>query len=152
MFDRSAPIVVARSDEIDLQAYPGRMDYIRRPYLSRTVLDCRTDVPINTSDVDEGRQRSLPDHETIQAGVAILGPGAGEAWHTHLSYYDAIWHVSSGQATLWWADGEGQHEAEIESGDFFYIAPNATHQWLNSGDTDLKLVMFAHYHNFRCGA
>ncbi|GIW08771.1 MAG: hypothetical protein KatS3mg060_3576 [Dehalococcoidia bacterium] len=55
-----------------------------------------TGVPIRSADVAEGERRSLATTEGIQFGVTEVGPGGGETWHRHLSYYDILIYVERG--------------------------------------------------------
>jgi mannose-6-phosphate isomerase-like protein (cupin superfamily) len=65
-----------------------------------------------------------------------------------MSYYDIFFYILSGKATMIWEQDGERREEEFGPGDFVHMSPGSTHQWLNTGDEDLKLVEFGHFHNY----
>ena len=121
---------------------------IRSPYASGQAILGETPVAITSPDAEEGARRGLPVHEAVFARIMTTGPNGGEAWHTHMSYYDIFFYVLSGRATMWWEADDERHQADFGAGDFVHMSPRSTHQWLNTGEEELKLVVFGHCHNY----
>ena len=121
---------------------------IQPPYATGMAILGDTPVAITSKDAEEGAKRGLPVHEAVFTRIKTVGPNGGEVWHTHMSYYDIFFYILSGKATMWWeVDGE-RHQADFGAGDFVHMSPRSRHQWLNTGDEDLKLVEFGHFHNY----
>jgi quercetin dioxygenase-like cupin family protein len=143
----SVRVVPARELELQPPARPA--EYMRFPFAIATAVRHETDVKIaEVGDEEEARRRFLATREGVNAGVIVVGPGGGEAWHSHLSYYDVVLYVRSGRGSVSWRDSDAEQRTEVSTGDFVYIAPGATHEWLNAGDDDLELVWFMHFHNY----
>ena len=121
---------------------------IQAPYATGTAILAETPVAITSKDAQEGAMRGLPVHEAVFARMKTVGPNGGEVWHTHMSYYDIFFYILSGKATMWWETDSGGHQADFGAGDFVHMSPRSRHQWLNTGDEDLKLVEFDHFHNY----
>ena len=121
---------------------------IQAPYATGMAIMGETPVAITSEDAKEGVKRGLPDHEAVFARIKTVGPNGGEVWHTHLSYYDIFFYIVSGKATMWWEEDGERHQADFGAGDFVHMSPRSRHQWLNTGDEELKLVEFGHSHNY----
>lgn len=113
---------------------------IQAPYATGLAILGETPVVIRSKDAEEGASRGLPVHEAVFARIKTVGPNGGEVWHTHMSYYDILFYILSGKATMWWeADGE-RHQADFGVGDFVHMSPRSWHQWLNTGSEDPEAV------------
>jgi len=149
--DRS-PIVVVDGSAVQPVAPGAPAEYMRSPFAIATAVKHETDVRIAAiEDEEEARRRYLATREGLSSGRITVGPGGGESWHTHLSYYDVVLYVLAGTCEVKWRPraGEGEPQSAIaEAGSFVYIAPAAEHQWLNAGDDELELVWFMHFHNY----
>ena len=121
---------------------------IQAPYATGTAILAETPVAITSKDAEEGAGRGLPVHEAVFARMKTVGPNGGEVSHTHMTYYDIFFYILSGKATMWWQTDSGRHQADFGAGDFVHMCPRSRHQWLNTGDEDLKLVEFGHFHNY----
>lgn len=145
----TSPITVVRPDEIDFAPYDAPMDYIRHPFHVAHPIHAELGRTIQTPDIEEGLGRALPAREGFWAGVYVIGPGGGEEWHTHLSYYDVVYYVIEGEVTIGWRASNGREDsATVGPGSLYYIAPAATHRWINTGDGDLKVMTMIHFHDF----
>ena len=141
------PVTVIHGSDIREETVnPGEI--IQAPYTSGMAILGDTPVSISTPDSEEGARRGLPVHEAVLVRRKTIGRGGGEAWHTHMSYYDIFFYILSGKATMTWDQDGERHEEEFGPGDFVHMSPGSTHQWLNRGDEDLKLVEFGHFHNY----
>jgi mannose-6-phosphate isomerase-like protein (cupin superfamily) len=141
------PVTIIHGSDIQEQdVIPGEI--IQAPYTSGMAILGDTPVAISTPDSEEGARRGLPVHEAVLVRRKTIGHGGGEAWHTHMSYYDIFFYILSGKATMIWEQDGERREEEFGPGDFVHMSPGSTHQWLNTGDEDLKLVEFGHFHNY----
>jgi quercetin dioxygenase-like cupin family protein len=143
------PLEIVDGSRLEPMPLVAPLPYQVLPYTTVTAVENFSPAPITSGDIPEGRARSLPDFEGIQAGVTVVGPGGGETWHTHLSYYDFVFYVLAGTARYTWTDNGRESSQEAKPGDFVFIRPGATHEWVNSGSDDLRLVWFGHFHNFK---
>ena len=125
---------------------PGEI--IQAPYTTGLAILGDTPVAITTDDAEEGARRGLPVHEAVFARIKTIGHNGGEAWHTHMSYYDIFFYILSGKATMWWDQDGERRQQDFGTGDFVHMSPGSTHQWLNTGDEELKLIEFGHFHNY----
>lgn len=147
MAQKPPPIRIVRGK--DLEERPmGQDGIIQLPATVGLAMVHETDVPISASDIQEGTRRGLPTNEAVDLRVKTIGPKGGEAWHVHMSYYDIFFYILSGQGIMWWEENGQEHHKDFGSGDFVHMSPKAKHQWLNTGNDDLKLVEFRHFHNY----
>ena len=138
--------IVSSKDVVEQPVPPG--DIIQAPYNTGLAILCDTGIPIVTKDVEEGKRRGLPDTEAVFFRAKTIGPGGGEAWHVHMSYYDIFFYILDGKGTMWWEQDGEQHQADFGPGDFVHMSPKSRHRWSNTGGEDLKLVEFGHFHNY----
>lgn len=143
----SRPVRVVQASEVQPAPLANPVDYLAAPYAIAVALAVDRGIPIRTSDVGEGARRSLAVTEGVQLGVTEVGPGGGETWHRHLSYYDILIYVERGRGVFWWTDDDGEHRVTIGPGDFVHVAPGAHNQWLNTGDEVLRFIWVGFYHN-----
>src|SRR5207248_11113543 len=123
----------------------GEADYIKQPYEIGVAVRFDHETPITAADVAEGVARGMPDHETLIGGTVHIGPGGGEEWHEHPSYYEIVLYVQSGRLAIG-IEQDGRREAsEAGPGDFVRIPPRARHRWINESNEDVQLVWWAHY-------
>ena len=145
----TAPVRILSAAELDVVAPAAPTEFMRTPFAIGTAIRNESQVRIAAiEDEEEARRRYHATREGVNAGVIIVGPGGGETWHTHLSYYDTVLYVRKGKVELSW-EVDGRVETAVASeGAFAFIAPSARHQWLNVGTEDLELVWFMHFHNY----
>ncbi|MFN8535811.1 MAG: cupin domain-containing protein [Dehalococcoidia bacterium] len=142
------PVRVVHAGDLRVEPLADPVDYLVQPYRIGTALWVDSGVPIGSDEAAEGARRSLATTEAVQFGVTEVGPGGGETWHHHLSYYDILIYVAAGRGEFWWEDGGVEHREPIAVGDFVHISPGAKNQWLNTGDEVLRFVWLGHYHNY----
>jgi mannose-6-phosphate isomerase-like protein (cupin superfamily) len=140
---------ITAGDDVAIKPPAAPAPYMKAPFAIGTAVNVETEVRITSiEDEEAARRRYLATREGVNAGVLILGQGAGEEWHTHLGYYDTVLYIRQGTAELSWKVDDETTVKRVSVGDFVYIPPAAHHQWLNVGDDDLELVWFMHFHNF----
>jgi mannose-6-phosphate isomerase-like protein (cupin superfamily) len=154
MSGNDTAIKIVEGDAFPIQAPNSPADYMRAPFTIGTAINMETDTRIEAiEDEEEARRRYLATREGVNAGKMIIGPGGGEAWHTHLTYYDTVLFVRRGSVELKWRVDDGPEQTKVaREGDFVFIPPVATHQWLNTGDEELEIVWFMHFHNYEDSA
>ena len=149
-FDDSIVIVaaenIAAEDKADKTIPPK--DYHRQPLTMFVPILSETDSAIASPDSEVAAVRGIPVTEAIRSGIVVIGPNGGEVWHTHPDFVDTVLYVVDGQAEFAWRNGEEEKRQEVRRGDFVFIRPSSTHQWLNTGDDDLRLVFFQHTHDY----
>ena len=137
---------IAAEDRADKSIPPK--EYHRQPLSMFVPILSATDSVIDSPDTAVAAIRGIPVTEAIRSGIAITGPNGGEVWHTHPDFVDTVLYVAEGTGTFWWRNGDEEKRQEIGPGDFVFIRPNSTHQWLNTGDSDLRFVFFQHSHDY----
>lgn len=137
---------VVAEDKADKSLPPKA--YHRQPLAVLVPILSETDTVIESADSKVAAQRGIPVREAIRSGLAVVGPNAGEAWHTHPDFVDTVLYVAEGAGTFCWKHGEEERRRDVGPGDFVFIRPSSTHQWFNTGDSEMKLVFFQHSHNF----
>ncbi|GIW09902.1 MAG: hypothetical protein KatS3mg061_0959 [Dehalococcoidia bacterium] len=141
------PVQVVPASAIRPTSPAAPVEYLRPPYAIATALAVESDVPITTPDAAEGARRGLGVREGLQAGIVEVGPGGGEDWHRHLSYYDIVIYVVTGEGVIGWEEEGRVEEAAFGPGDVIVIRPGARNWWRNAGAQPLRLFWVAHYHN-----
>ena len=143
---------VAAEDKADKSLPPK--EYHRQPLAVLVPILHETDVPISSPDTEVARRRGIPVNEAIRSGLAVVGAEGGETWHTHPDFVDTILYVVSGTASFWWRndDGGDERQQDVGPGDFVFIHPRSTHQWLNTGPGDLTFAFFQHSHEYGADA
>lgn len=144
-----ASVVKAGSYPLTASLDPNlpNMPYIKAPYSIGTAVRFASDSEIVSPERPEGDRRGLSRTEGVHFGTVLVGPGGGEDWHEHLTYYDISLYIESGSLEIGIRDGTGDRIEQATTGDFVKITPHAWHYWLNKSDAETKLVWFAHYHN-----
>ncbi len=122
--------------------------YIKEPYEIGVAVAFLSDSEITSPERPEGDLRGLPRNECALAGTVLVGPGGGEDWHEHMDYYDITLYVESGTLEIGIRDGGGELIAQAGPGDFVRITPHSWHYWLNKSGAPVKLVFFAHFHDY----
>lgn len=145
----NAPVRILPAAGLEISPPAAPTEFMRTPFAIGTAIKHESSVRIAAiEDEEEARRRYHATREGVNAGVIIVGPGGGETWHTHLSYYDTVLYVRKGKTELSW-EVDGRVETAVAGeGDFVLIEPSARHQWLNVGTDDLELVWFMHFHNY----
>ena len=141
-------VKIVHAKDVVEQPISGGAEMMVLPQTSGMALLRDTPAPIVAKDVDGGRERGLPVHETVWLRNKTMGKGAGESWHTHFSYYDIFFYITGGKGTMWWIQDGVELKEDFGPGDFVHMSPGSRHQWLNTGDEDLKMVEFGHFHNY----
>jgi uncharacterized RmlC-like cupin family protein len=72
---------------------------------------------------------ALVGSESLWAGLMLAEPGTASAVHHH-GPQETVVYVLSGRSKVRWG-GRLQHEADLEAGDFLFIAPYVPHQEIN---------------------
>jgi mannose-6-phosphate isomerase-like protein (cupin superfamily) len=142
------PVRVVHAADVRPEPLPDPVDYLVAPYAITRAFAVDSGVPITSPERAEGARRSLPVTEGVEMGITEVGPGGGETWHSHLSYYDILIYVVSGQGAFWWEADGVEHREPIGPGDCVHISPGAKNQWLNTGDEPLRFAWVGHYHNY----
>jgi mannose-6-phosphate isomerase-like protein (cupin superfamily) len=137
---------IAAEDKADKSIPPK--DYHRQPLEMFVPILRETDSVIESPDSAVAAVRGIPVTEAIRSGIVVIGPNGGEVWHTHPDFVDTVLYVAEGKATFSWRNGDDEKRQDVGSGDFVFIRPGSTHQWLNTGDADLRLVFFQHTHDY----
>lgn len=148
--DDSVVIVAAKNiaaeNKLDKSIPPK--EYHRQPLNMFVPILSETDSVIDSPDTAVAAIRGIPVTEAIRSGYVDIGPNGGEVWHTHPDFVDTVLYVAEGNGTFWWKSGAEEKRQDIGQGDFVFIRPGSTHQWLNTGDGELRLVFFQHSHNY----
>ena len=124
------------------------MPYIKAPYEIGVAVAFNSDSEITSAERPEGDRRGLPRNECALAGTVLVGPGGGEDWHEHMEYYDIALYVEAGTLEIGIRDADGERVQQATAGDFVRITPHAWHSWLNKSGAPVKLVWFAHFHDY----
>jgi mannose-6-phosphate isomerase-like protein (cupin superfamily) len=120
----------------------------RHPLVVDFALVVESDDPIESPEVEAAAAtRGAPSNEALRAGVATVGPGGGEDWHTHPDFVEHVYYVVRGTTTFWWKHEGEEKSREIGPGEFIFMPAASTHKWLNTGDEELELAFVHHQHN-----